>query len=67
MGCHRGRDETRAPDSGWEAQGPGTDAGALAVESRAEFVAARESARELDLWDAVAIALGEDEPAQTVP
>jgi predicted ATPase/class 3 adenylate cyclase len=35
-------------------------------ETRPEFLAAVERGRELELWDAAAIALGEDEEAQTV-
>jgi len=38
----------------------------LAVARHAEFTAARERGRHLDLWDVVAIVL-DDEPAQTVP
>ena len=41
--------------------------GPLVDERRARFVAAASRGRELDLWDAVAIALGELEPPQTVP
>lgn len=43
----------------WELRREGW-AGALIVEDRPEFVDAAARARELDLWDAVAIALGED-------
>jgi predicted ATPase len=50
----------------WEAR-KARWAGALVREDRLEFLTAVERGRELDLWDAVAIALGEDEPAQTVP
>ena len=39
----------------------------LLGEAALEFAAAVERGRELDLWDAVAVALGEDEPPQTVP
>jgi tetratricopeptide (TPR) repeat protein len=42
-------------------------AGALTHESRHEFVEAARRARSLDLWEAVAIALDECEPPQTVP
>ena len=55
----------RVPNPGWEAARE-RYSGPLAQESRAEFLAARERAGELDLWDAAAIALGEDE-TQTVP
>jgi predicted ATPase/class 3 adenylate cyclase len=41
--------------------------GALLTEEREAFVAAVEHGRELQLWDAVALALGELEPPQTVP
>jgi len=40
--------------------------GALIEETQPPFLAALERGRQLDLWDAVAIALGEDDP-QTVP
>jgi hypothetical protein len=41
--------------------------GALLTEERPAFRVALERGRELELWDAVAIALGELEPPQTVP
>jgi predicted ATPase/class 3 adenylate cyclase len=41
--------------------------GALVDDMQTSFLAALERGRQLDLWDAVAIALGEDPPAQTVP
>jgi len=41
--------------------------GSLVGEARPEFLVAVERGRELELWDAVAIALGEDDDAQTVP
>jgi predicted ATPase/class 3 adenylate cyclase len=41
--------------------------GALPMETRPEFLAATSDGRRLDLWQAVAIALGELEPPQTVP
>jgi predicted ATPase len=41
--------------------------GALATETRPEFVAGYQHGRGLDLWDGAAIALGELEPPQTVP
>ena len=57
----------RAPHQGWETGGRARYAGPLLDESREEFVTARERAQELELWDAAAIALAEDETAQTVP
>jgi predicted ATPase/class 3 adenylate cyclase len=42
-------------------------AGPLPSEDDPRFVAAADSARDLDFWDAVAIALDELEPPQTVP
>jgi tetratricopeptide (TPR) repeat protein len=52
----------------WEAR-KARWAGALVHENRPEFLAAVVDGRELELWDAVAIALGEGEgdDAQTVP
>ncbi|HSI98463.1 MAG TPA: hypothetical protein VK926_08870, partial [Gaiellaceae bacterium] len=41
--------------------------GRLVVEADPAFASAEERGRQLDLWDAVAIALGELEPPQTVP
>jgi predicted ATPase/class 3 adenylate cyclase len=41
--------------------------GALTAETSPSFTASRDRGRRLDLWDAVAIALGELEPPQTVP
>jgi predicted ATPase/class 3 adenylate cyclase len=53
--------------AGWEERRP--DVGAsLLDETRPEFLGAYERGRRLELWDAVAIALGEDEvEGQTVP
>ena len=48
----------------WEAE-RARRAGSLLDEIDPRFLAAREQGREIDLWDAAAIALGED--AQTVP
>jgi hypothetical protein len=42
-------------------------AGSLLAEEAPLFTAARERGRKLDLWDAVAVALGELEPPQTEP
>ena len=42
-------------------------AGPLLDESSGEFLRALDDGSELELWDAVAIALGELEPPQTVP
>jgi predicted ATPase/class 3 adenylate cyclase len=41
--------------------------GELVEEARPEFLAAFARGRELDLWDAAAIALGEEDDPQTVP
>jgi hypothetical protein len=51
---------------GWEERRPLAGA-SLLDETRPEFLAAYERGRRLDFWDAVAIALGEDDAAQTVP
>jgi ATP/maltotriose-dependent transcriptional regulator MalT len=50
----------------WEQRRP-QRAGPLLSEGDPRFVAAVERGRELDLWDAVAMALDELEPPQTVP
>lgn len=41
--------------------------GALLTERRPEFLTGFDAGRSLDVWDAAAIALGEDEAPQTVP
>lgn len=48
----------------WEAE-RSRRAGELTEENRPEFVTAREHGRQLDLWEAAAIALGEED--HTVP
>jgi hypothetical protein len=52
------------PDPGWEAARSRYE-GDLPAEARPEFVIGREHGHDVDLWDAAAIALGEDEPART--
>jgi hypothetical protein len=41
--------------------------GELLAQTEPAFTSARQTGRDLDIWDAVAIALGELEPPQTVP
>jgi predicted ATPase/class 3 adenylate cyclase len=56
----------RAPNRAWQRRRL-ERAGALLSDTDPEFVAAVTEGRQLDFWDAVAIALGELEPPQTVP
>ncbi|MGH3136533.1 MAG: ATP-binding protein [Gaiellaceae bacterium] len=56
----------RSPDRIWQRVRP-ERAGPLLDETHAGFLSALEEGRELELWDAVALALGELEPPQTVP
>lgn len=56
----------RVPYGTWLAQ-QSERAGELLGESAPEFLAAVEQGRQLDLWDAAAIALGEEDDPQTVP
>ena len=55
---------TRVPR--WESE-RARRAGSLLAESRPAFSSARERGRQLDLWDAAAIALDEESDAQTEP
>ena len=56
----------RVPYGRWHARSSELAADLLS-ESGQVFLAAVERGRELDLWDAAAIALGEEDDAQTVP
>ena len=56
----------RSHDSGWKAS-RSRYGGNLPSETRPEFAAGREHGLDLDLWDAVAIALGEVDAGQTEP
>ena len=56
----------RAPDRVWQRVRP-EYARQLLRETDPEFLTALEEGRRLDLWDAVALAIGELEPPQTVP
>ena len=56
----------RAPSRAWE-RVRAERAGPLLHERDAEFLAGVEEGRRIDIWDAVAIVLGEEEPAQAVP
>ena len=59
-------EDERSPDRIWQRVRP-ERAGPLLAESDAEFLSALDEGRELELWDAVAIALGDVELPQTVP
>jgi predicted ATPase/class 3 adenylate cyclase len=56
----------RVPSGSWQAR-RGEMAGALLEEMTPEFVAGVAEGRGLDLWDAVALALGEEDDPQTEP
>ena len=56
----------RVPSGSWQAR-QAEQASDLLAATGSRFLAAVEQGRQLDLWDAAAIALGEDEAAQTVP
>ena len=56
----------RAPNRAWEHR-RAERAGPLVGETDPEFIAGVAEGRQLDVWDAVAIALGELEPPQTEP
>jgi predicted ATPase/class 3 adenylate cyclase len=56
----------RAPNRAWERR-RAEYAGPLLEEGDQEFLAGVNEGRQLDVWDAAAIALGEDDAAQTVP
>jgi hypothetical protein len=59
--------ETERRPVGPGSAGARTAWGPLLDEASPEFLSSVNTGRQLDLWDAVAIALGEDGPPQTVP